>query len=180
MSRLNPPPVEQFSDKQREVHDAIASGPRGAVRGPLGVWLWQPELAQQAQSLGQYCRYNSSLSPKLSEFAILMTGKHWGSEYEWQQHKQFALEAGITPEIIDSLRTGADLHTQDSQLLVVHKFTSELLNTRNVSQPTYDQAIEILGRESVVDLVGLLGYYTLISMTINVFEVDAPGPAELI
>jgi 4-carboxymuconolactone decarboxylase len=179
VSRLDTPPVEQFSERQREVHDTIASGPRGAVRGPLGVWLWQPELAQRAQSLGQYCRYDSSLSSKLSEFAILMTGKHWGSEYEWQQHKKFALDAGITPEIIDSLRTGSELHTQDPQLLIVHRFTTELLNTRKVSQPTYVHAIEILGHETVVDLVGLLGYYTLISMTINVFEVDAPGPAEL-
>lgn len=81
--------------------------------------------------------------------------------------------------MIDLIRRGSELHTQDPQLLIVHQFTSELLNARKVSQPTYDQAIELLGRETVVDLVGLLGYYTLISMTINVFEVDAPGPAEL-
>lgn len=179
MSRLDPPRAESFSPAQQRVHDNIASGPRGAVVGPLGVWLWQPEFAQNAQSLGQYCRYDSSLPTRLSELAILVTGRHWGSEFEWQHHKPIALDAGIAANIVEAIRKGETPAITRSDERVVYEFATELLVERRVSQTMYDAAIDELGHETVVDLVGLLGYYTMISMTINVFEIDADGPPEL-
>lgn len=179
MSRLYPPAPETYTDEQKQVHESISSGPRGGVRGPLGIWLWRPELAKHAQALGRYCRYDSSLDPKLSELTILVTGRFWLSEYEWQQHKPFAIEAGLSEDVIESLRVGETPKTEDAEIQIVYEFASELLASKQVSQPVYERAVNLLGRETVVDLVGVLGYYTLISMTINVFEVEPPGPVEL-
>ncbi len=179
MSRLNPPQPNELSRAQKEVHDAITSGPRGRVVGPLGVWLWRPELAQNAQRLGQYCRYDSSLPKRLSELAILITGKYWESEFEWQHHKPIALEAGIDEDIVEAIRTGKIPVFTKSDEQCVYDCATSLYQTKRIPDATYQFAMEILGRDALIDLVGVLGYYAFISMTINVFEVDAEGENEL-
>ncbi|MFK7893360.1 MAG: carboxymuconolactone decarboxylase family protein [Granulosicoccus sp.] len=179
MSRLDPPDPSTYSKAQQDVHDKISSGPRGSVYGPLGVWLWQPQLAQHAQALGQYCRYDSSLSKRLSELAILITGRYWGSEFEWQHHKPIALEAGLDKYIVDAICKEEIPTFTNADEKCVYDLAMSLYRTRKVSADIYQAAVDILGRESVVDLVGVLGYYALISMTINVFEIDAEGENEL-
>jgi len=179
MSRLNPPTESNLTPEQQQVHDAITSGPRGRVQGPLGIWLWRPELAQRAQALGEYCRYNSSLPAHLSELAILVTAQYWGSEFEWQTHKPIALKASLDKNIVEAIRTGAAPVIANADEDAVYNFATELCSSRRVSNSTYQSALDALGQEGVVDLVGILGYYSLISMTINVFEVDAPGADEL-
>ncbi len=179
MPRLAPPNPDAMDAKQRAVHDAIASGPRKGVRGPLAVWLHRPEFAGRAQHLGQYCRYDSSLPARLSELAILVTARHWGSEYEWQAHRPIALQAGLDPAIVEAIRLGREPEIPNADELAVYRFAISLLETRQIAQALYDQTVQAIGRESVVDLVGVLGYYGLISMTINAFEIPADGPAEL-
>ncbi|MGB7184579.1 MAG: carboxymuconolactone decarboxylase family protein, partial [Burkholderiaceae bacterium] len=169
MSRLQPPAVADLDEAQRAVYDAIASGPRGGVRGPLAVWLWRPELAERAQALGQYCRYDSSLEPRLSELAILVTARHWSSEYEWQAHKKIGLQAGLAPNIVEAIRTSQTPEFTLDDEAAVYALASELLTERCIAQATYDRAIKVLGRDAVIDLVGVLGYYGFVSMTINVF-----------
>jgi len=179
VSRLDAPETSTLTSEQREVYDAIAASPRGGVHGPLGVWLWRPALASRAQELGQYCRYDSSLPPRLSELAILVTARHWSAEFEWLHHKQPALDAGLDAQIVEAIRQGLapEFEHQDEQ--VVYDFSTEIQHNRSVSDATYTKAVELLGQESVVDLVGVLGYYALISMTINAFQIDAPGSNEL-
>lgn len=179
MSRLNPPDPATYSSTQQEVHDAITSGPRGAVVGPLGVWLWRPELAQRAQTLGQYCRYDSSLPKRLSELAILITGRYWGSEFEWQHHKPIALDAGLDENIVEAIRKGDTPSFSNDDEQCVYDLAMSLYQERRVPEAIYQSAMKILGQDAVVDLVGVLGYYAFISMTINVFEVDADGENEL-
>jgi len=179
MSRLPPPAKEALTPEQREVHDNITSGPRGAVVGPLGVWLWRPELANRAQALGEYCRYNSSLSKRLSELAIIITGRHWASEFEWQHHKPIAIKAGLDEEIVEAIRQNVKPEFSNEDEKAVYEFSIELWNTKNVSAPIYKNALDTLGQDAVVDLIGVLGYYGFISMTINAFEVPADGPDEL-
>ena len=177
MARLSPPDPENLTADQRKVYDAIASGPRGRIRGPLALWLHRPELADRSQALGRYCRYDTLLPPRLSELAILVTARVWNSEFEWQAHKKIGLEAGIGPEIVEAIRTGRPPQFSSEDEAVVHDFALALQRDRKVDQPLYDRAIAVLGTGGVVDLTGLLGYYSLISMTINVFEVDPPDPA---
>ena len=171
MSRIPVLQQDELTAAQRDVHDRIASGPRGSVRGPLAMWLHRPDLADRAQQLGRYCRYDSSLPPRLSELAILTTARIWDAAYEWQTHLPHAQAAGLDDDIIDALAKDRmpDFQAEDEEL--VYLFTRELNLTRAVSDTMFDRTMACLGRDAMVDLVGLLGYYSLISMTIKAFDV---------
>lgn len=174
MNRLGAIDPENLSESQRVIYDAIASGPRKGVRGPLAIWLHRPELAQCAQNLGRYCRYDSSIEPRLSELAILMMGRHWLAEYEWAAHKPFALEAGLSIDVIDAIRDGREPDFKHEDEALVYAFIRQLHDQRQVDDSLYQSISKALGETAVVDLVGIAGYYTLISMTIKVFEVPPP------
>jgi len=174
MERLKPLKPEELTPEQQEVHAAIAAGPRGQVRGPLAMWLHRPGLANRAQALGQYCRYDSSLSPRLSELAILVMASTWMSEFEWWAHKPIALKAGVAEDVVEAIRTGREPAFVKDDERVIHEFLTVLHATRNVPDELYQRAMAVLGKDQLVDLVGLAGYYTLISMTINVFGVVPP------
>ncbi len=176
MTRIAPPDLASLSPRQKEIHDAIASGPRGGVRGPLAIWLHRPELADKAQALGRYCRYESSLPPRLSELAIVVTARVWGSEFEWQAHKKIALEAGVSPAVVEAIRKGETPTFDAEDEAAVYHFALSLQRDRRVPQPLYDRAVANLGEAGVVDLTAILGYYALISMTINVFDIDPQNP----
>jgi 4-carboxymuconolactone decarboxylase len=181
MQRLNNPEPASMTPEQKRVHDAIVAGPRGRVSGPLAVWLHRPELADRAQRLGEYCRYGSSLPPILSELAILVTARVWGSEFEWLAHKAIALKAGLPETVVEAIRSRATPRFADEAQAVVHDFALALHTARRVPDALYSRAVAALGEPAVVDLTALLGYYTLVSMTINVFRVEPPAgkPTEL-
>jgi 4-carboxymuconolactone decarboxylase len=164
--------LDDMSDEQKRVYEEIVSGPRGAVKGPLGVWLTRPGLADQAQSLGRYARFDTLLPPRLSELAIITTARIWGSAYEWFAHSGIALEAGIDEEFVEALRQGKIPKFDDSQQKAVFEFAVTLHVKRRVLDDQFNHVVDQIGKDAVVDLVGILGYYTLISMTLNVFEVQ--------
>lgn len=168
---------DRLTAAQRSVHDAILSGPRGVVEGPLRVWLLSPGLADTAQALGAFCRYDTSLSPRLSELAILTTGAFWSSGFEWAVHAPIAEQAGLSPAVIEAIRTGQtpDFPLEDEG--AVHAFARALHLHHAVPDAIYARAVVALGVQGVVELVGILGYYTLISMTINAFRVPLPDGA---
>jgi 4-carboxymuconolactone decarboxylase len=174
MSRLPDLPAEKLTPAQRKVHDAIIAGPRGVVQGPLKVWLHSAELASRAQELGAFCRYHTSLPKRLSELAILITGAHWKAGFEWVVHAPAGIAAGLDPATIEAIRTGGKPSLAKSDEAALYEFTRELLETRCVSDATYKRAVSELGDTGVVELVGILGYYALISMTIVAFEVPLP------
>lgn len=172
--RLAPPDPAGMTPDQKRVHDIITSGPRGRVRGPLAIWLHRPELAEAAQALGAYCRYGSSLEPRLSELAILCMAVIWRSEFEWWAHKPIALKAGLSPDVVEALRQGRSPAFADAEEALVHEVVQALSVQRRLEDALYARAEAGLGRDRLVDLVGLCGYYTLISMTLNAFEVPLP------
>ncbi len=174
MARLAPLDLDQLSPEQRAVADAIISGPRGGIRGPFESWLRSPELAGRAQELGEYCRFNTSLRRDLSELAILLTGKHWKAQFEFWAHARLAREAGLPEDIIEAVRSGAAPAFRDEPQRAVYALVTEHFATNRVSDATYQQAITQLGERGVVDLVGVVGYYGLVSMTLNVFDVGLP------
>ncbi|MBL6595950.1 MAG: carboxymuconolactone decarboxylase family protein [Candidatus Puniceispirillum sp.] len=175
MARLPALDHAQMTAKQKEIYQEIASGPRGNVRGPLAVWLHRPDLADKAQQLGRYCRYDSSLSPRLSELAILTTARIWDAAFEWQAHVPHARAAGVDEEIIDALANDQAPEFAAEDEALVYEFTRELNLARGVSDALYARTIAVLGKDRTVDLVGVLGYYSLISMTIKAFDVDLIG-----
>jgi len=175
MARIPNLDFDSLTAEQQIVHDDIVSGPRGAVRGPLAIWLNRPGLADKAQALGQYCRYDSSLSPLLSELAILVTARIWDATFEWQGHVKHAQKAGLAQSVIDALRHDKEPDFASPEETVVYHVARDLNLNRKISDALYAQAEEVLGRERLIDLIGVLGYYALISMTINAFEVDPLG-----
>jgi 4-carboxymuconolactone decarboxylase len=179
MPRLPDLVIETMSPEQRRIYDAIISGPRGVVPGPLRVWLNSPELAERAQTLGAFCRYGTVLPPHLSELAIITTGAYWKAGYEWAVHAPLALKAGVNADVIEAIRTGRQPNFDRADAAALYGFTYELLHNRKVSAPTYRTAEKELGNRALVDLVGILGYYVLICMTIVAFEVPvAEGAAD--
>ena len=159
---------------QRRVYDAIIAGPRGQVQGPLKVWLQSADLADRAQALGAFCRFGTSLPPRLSELAIITMGAHWRAGFEWFAHAPLAIKAGVDPAAVEAIRTGKPPRFARADEAAVYVFAHELLTTRAVSDATYQEALARLGKKGVVELTGILGYYGLISMTIKAFEVPLP------
>lgn len=175
--RLAPPQPADYNSRQQQIAAAIASGPRGIVAGPLAIWLHRPQLADTAQALGAYCRYGTALEPRLSELAILVTGRVFGSEYEWFAHKDHALAAGLPPETIEAIRLNRVPAFETEEESVVHDVARAAHLNRGLDDTLYARAMAVLGQDRLVDLVGLLGYYTLISLTINIFGVTPPDSA---
>ena len=167
-----------LTQEQRVVFDAIASGPRGIVEGPLRVWLQSPELAEKAQALGAFCRYGTRLPAKLSELAILVTGAFWRSGFEWAVHAPIARREGLSEALVEAIRLGKRPNFSDAAEEAVYDFASGLHRDHRVSDETYGKITELFGQEGAVELTGILGYYTLISMTINAFAVPLPEGAE--
>lgn len=174
MSRLPDLRYEDMTAEQQRVHDEIKAGPRGNVVGPLKVWLHSPGLATHAQKLGAYARFHSALPPELSEIAILVTGAHWRANFEWYAHARLAREAGISDAVIEAIRKGEEPALEDAKARAVYAVARELHESRALSDATYAAAEAALGHQGLVDLVGILGYYTLVSMTLNAFEVPTP------
>jgi 4-carboxymuconolactone decarboxylase len=174
MARLPDLTLEELTPEQRRVHDTIASGPRGNVPGPLAIWLRRPDLAERAQALGQYCRFDSSLPGRLSELAILLTARHWAADYEWWAHEKHARAAGLSAAVIEAVRVQRKPAFERDDEAAVYDIVTTLYRERKLSDALYQRGLQVLGEGGLVDLIGVLGYYALISMTINAFEVRPP------
>ena len=175
MTRLPVPNKDDLTPEQRAVHDKILSGPRGGVRGPLAIWLHRPDLADRAQKLGIYCRYGSSLPPRLSELAILTTARIWDASFEWETHRPHALSAGVSEDVVNALAEDRTPEFKVEEEELVYLFTRELNLKRSVSDVLFERTMSCLGHDSTVDLVGVLGYYSLISMAIKAFDIPPPS-----
>jgi 4-carboxymuconolactone decarboxylase len=174
MPRLAPIDLAKISPEQKKVADAIVSGPRGGLRGPFEPWLRSPVLADRAQKLGEYCRFNNSLPRDLSELAICLIGRHFKAQFEFYAHARLAKEAGLSADIVEAIRVRATPPFKRDVEKVVYDFVTEYLDTNRVAASNYKRAVDAFGEQGVVDLVGVCGYYMLVSMTLNVFEVPLP------
>ncbi len=177
-TRIPIPDPDTLSDDQRKVYDAIAGGPRGGVRGPFLALLHSPDLADRVQHLGAFLRYDTSLGPRLSELAILVTARHWTCQYEWLAHEPHARKAGLADGVIDAIREGRRPSFSNPDELVVYDYCRELHETRDIGDETHAAAVEAFGVDGTVELTALCGYYTLIAMTLNANRVPLPDGAE--
>ncbi|HUS54252.1 MAG TPA: carboxymuconolactone decarboxylase family protein [Thermohalobaculum sp.] len=174
MSRLPELPRDAMTDDQRRIHDEIMSGPRGRVEGPLKIWLNSPGLAEVAQKLGAYMRFGSRLPPRLSELAIIVTGAHYKAEYEWYAHVRFAHDAGIPEAVTEAIRVGETPDLPDPEQRIVYQVAVELAASHGLSDATYAEAVAVLGVAALVDLIAIIGYYGIVSLTLNTFEIPTP------
>ena len=174
MPRISMLTPEEMTDEQGRVAKDIAAGPRGGVRGPFQAWLRSPELADRAQKLGAFVRFETSFEPRLSELAILITARHWRADYEWYAHAPIALKAGLGDGVIEAIRTGGRPDFENHDEAVVYSFLTEVYRTNRAGDETYGAVVEAFGERGVAELVGIAGYYGLVAMTLNVFDMALP------
>ena len=172
--RLPTPSPEDMSPAQRKVVDAILAGPRGSLSGPFRAWLHSPELADRLQHVGEYVRFDNVLPRRLSEFAILITARHWTAQLEWYLHHPMALEAGLDSAIAAALAEDREPAPLQPDERAIYDFATQLHRTGQVSDAAYEAVRALFGEQGVVDLIGLCGYYTIVAMTLNVAQVELP------
>jgi 4-carboxymuconolactone decarboxylase len=167
---------ENFTPEQKALAQSIKSGPRGVFKlsGPFAIYLHSPAFGELAQKLGGHVRFKTSVSPRLSEFAILCTAHFWKAQYEWAAHAVIAEKQGVKPETIRAIQAGRPPKSAPKDEMAIHAFVKELYATRRVSTPTFNRVKKLLGDAGTVELVGILGYYAMVSMTLNTFRAPLP------
>ena len=174
MSRLPAISPDALTPQQKVVYDNIAGGARGSVRGPFTALLHSPALAGRVEQLGVYLRYECAVPERLRELAILAVAARWQCHYEWFAHAPLAERQGFSTAVLDAVarrempefETDADRET--------YAYAAELLRAGQVDKGQYDRTRDTLGLQGIVDLTGLIGYYTLLAMTLNAHDVRPP------
>ena len=165
--RFKPLSYDEMTPAQKTMIEHLLAGPRAGANGPFNVLLRSPEIGDLGQQFGASTRFKSSLPQKLYELAILVTARHWTSQYEWQAHHRSALQAGLSSTIADAIAQGKRPAVMQKDEEAVYNFSSELLNTKQVSDATFNAAKSALGERGVVDLVAVMGWYGTVSMLLN-------------
>jgi 4-carboxymuconolactone decarboxylase len=172
--RFKPLAYGEMSAPQKKMFENLISGERRGASGPFNVLLRSPEMGDLAQQFGASMRYHSSIPSKLNEFAIIITARHWTSQYEWYAHRRAAQTAGLNQSIIDAIAAGKRPASMAPEEEAVYDFVNELLTTKQVSDATFKAAKDKFGERGVVDLIGVSGYYQLVSMLLNVDRYPLP------
>jgi 4-carboxymuconolactone decarboxylase len=178
MPRLHLPSVDEMTAEQRDVHDEVVSGARGRLVGPLRAVIHSPDLARRWSRLGEYLRFSTCLPRKLNELAIIVTGRRWNSQLEFLIHAKDAEKAGLAPTCIEAIRRGDAPIFADEAEAEVYEFARRLQQTGNVDTDTHAAIVARWGEQGVVELTAVIGYYTMVSMTLNAHEIPLPGGAE--
>ena len=182
-TRFKPLTWETMTPAQLAMVDSVMAGKRGSMQGPYNVLLRSPELGNLAQQFGAHTRFNSSLPLRLNELAILMVARFWRCEFVWWAHRQIAIDSGLPVGLVDSVLAGQAPADLPVDLAVpeaaVFTFCHELIETRRVGDATYAALVAQFGEAGVVDLMGTMSYYTLVSMSLNVDQYPLPEGAHV-
>ena len=177
-NRFRPLQYAELTAQQKVMADDLLNGERAGGSGPFNVLMRSPEIGNAAQKLGAQVRFHSSLPPKLNEFAIIITGRYWTSQYEWYAHKSLALKAGLKPEIVAALADGKHPTGMDADESMVYDFATELLNAKQVSDKNFKAVVGRFGERGTVDLTAVIGYYQLVCSILNLDGYPLPAGAQ--
>jgi 4-carboxymuconolactone decarboxylase len=171
-------PDDKQTPEQREMVRAITSGPRGAgLRGPFNVLMRSPDVGNRIQHVGAYVRFSSCIGPRLTELGIILVARKWTAQYEWYAHRILAEKAGLAPAICDAIAENKRPAAMAEDETVVYNFAKELLDTTQVSDAAFNAMKDKFGEQGIVDLISAVGYYTIVSMVLNVGQVQLPPDA---
>jgi 4-carboxymuconolactone decarboxylase len=165
---------EGLTPEQRRVYDMVVAGPRGSVVGPLRAALHNADLAERWSNLGEQLRYRTSLSLRQSELVIIVVARHWNSDTEWAIHSEVACEAGLAPDVIEAIRHARPPAFEDPIEGLIYEFTRQLLACGTVSDDAYSHLYAELGEIRMVELTALVGYYTMVAMSLNAHHIPKP------
>jgi 4-carboxymuconolactone decarboxylase len=174
--RMPPIPKEKMTEAQKKALDDVTSGPRGAggASGPFVPLLRSPEFMDRLQKTGEYLRFHNTIGPKLTEFVILLTARQWTQQYEYDAHQPIALKAGVKQDFISAITEGHRPAGMAADEEAAYDFCMELRQNQSVSDATYARAVAKFGEQGVVDMTGLVGYYTTLAMIMNVARSPLP------
>lgn len=165
---------DEMNDAQRRLYDSVVSGPRGRMIGPLRAVIHSPELAALWSNFGEYLRYRTCLPSAHKELAILVTARRWTSQVEWWVHAKAAEKAGIAEAVIAAIHAGQAPAFADPAEADIYEYARQMQMTGMVGQEVYDRVVARHGVQGVVELTAVIGYYTMVSMTLNAHEIPLP------
>lgn len=166
--RMPPIPEEKLSEAQRQAVADITAGPRGEIRGPFWPMLRSPGLMMSAHKVGEYTRYHCPLDRRINEMATLMAARAWTSQYAWNAHYGKTVKAGVKPSTLEAIAEGRRPVDMAKDEEVLYDFVTEVLATKGASDATYAMAVAQFGESGVIDILGIVGYYTMLAMILNV------------
>ena len=177
--RMPPMTEAQMTPEQRAAVEVFKEARNtDRVGGPFMVLLRSPEMMNRARNVGDYVRFRSALPPRLSEFVILLTARHWTQNYEWNAHAAIAEREGLDAAIIEAVADGRRPTAMADDEAAVYDFCMELLRNHGVSDPTYARMVSHLGEKGVIDAIGITGYYQLLAMVMNTARTPLPDGVE--
>lgn len=168
---------DELDEAQQAVWDKVVSGPRGQVIGPLRAAIHNAELARNWSALGESLRFGTSLGKRLSELAIVVTGRRWSAQVEWYVHARVAAENGVEPEVIAAIKDGRPPRFTQPDDALIYEYARLLLQEGNVPDALHARATARFGVKGVVELTALVGYYSMVAMTLNAHDVPLPDDA---
>jgi 4-carboxymuconolactone decarboxylase len=171
--RLPVIPPAEYSAEQKQAAAEFEQARKVAVFGPFEPLMHSPQVMSQARAMGDYLRYKSAMGNTLSELIILITAREWTQDYEWSVHYPIALKAGIKQEVADAIASGRRPIALSSDEEIVYDYASELMHNKQVSNYTFDRAKARFGSKGVVDMTGIVGYYTFLAMQLNAAQYHA-------
>ena len=163
-----------MTPRQREAYQGIVSGPRKGAVGPFNALLRSPEVADRVQRVGEYVRFQTTIPAPLNEMAILITGRFWSAQFEFWAHARLARTAGLPDPIIEAIAAGRRPATLSHDERIVYDFCTELFRDKAVSDATFKAIVDRFGEQGVIDLIAATGYYSIVSMVLNVDRYPLP------
>src|SRR3954467_10160429 len=176
--RLPTIPPDQYTADQKRAAEEFLAARKVPVFGPFEPMMHSPEVMNMARAMGDYLRYHSAIGNTLSELVILVTAREWSQDYEWFVHQPIALKAGISKDIADAIADGRRPPAMSADEEIVYDFTIELQKNKRVSDATFNLAEQRFGKNGVVDMTGIIGYYTSLAMQLNMarYQFSGEGP----
>jgi 4-carboxymuconolactone decarboxylase len=175
--RFAPLKADELSPAQKAWVDVIAVPPRNAKFGnpPYRAYIRSPDLAPRLSALSDYLRWNTSLPPRLSELAILITARQWTAQYEWFAHYPLALKGGLDPKIAGDIAAGKRPENMKDDEAALYDLATALYRDKKVTDAVYKAALDKFGERGIMDIIGIIGYYDLVSMTLITMQAGPPN-----
>jgi 4-carboxymuconolactone decarboxylase len=174
LARIQLPQLTEMSPEQRSAYDEAVAGPRGYAPAPMNAWIQNPEFARKSQKLGEVVRFQLSLPARLRELAVLVVVRHWAAHYEWRIHKTEGVRQGLSAQVVEAITARRRPEFENDTDRVAYDIAVSIMETRAVPEALYREGVRVLGEQGLVELVGVIGYYTYVSITLNTFEIGLP------
>jgi 4-carboxymuconolactone decarboxylase len=172
--------LDQLTPEQQQMAVHLKTPPRNSALngGPFNAYARSPGLGLLLLQVSDYVRFNSSLPPRLSEFAIMIGARHWSVPYEWRAHYPLAIKGGLDRQILVDLGAGRRPQSMKEDETALYDFVTEMYRDRNVSEAAFKAAADKFGERGIMDLIGIIGYYDIASMALIAQKAPAEPVAE--